>query len=138
MKKIRSRILILGATGMLGNAVLRYFAQLPEYDVFGTVRSHKSKELLPPEVRNLVIDGVDVENVDSLSKVFGDVEPNVVINCIGLVKQLDSVNDPLVSLPINSILPHRLARLCKVAHARLISHEHRLHFFRRQRQVHGK
>ena len=46
--------------------------------------------------------------------------PDVVINCIGLVKQIAAVNDPILALSINSILPHRLARLCDLASARLI------------------
>jgi dTDP-4-dehydrorhamnose reductase len=44
----------------------------------------------------------------------------VVINCIGLVKQLAEADDPLLALPINAMLPHRLARLCDVASARLV------------------
>jgi dTDP-4-dehydrorhamnose reductase len=44
----------------------------------------------------------------------------VVINCIGLVKQLAEANDPIVALPINAMLPHRLVRLCALANARLI------------------
>jgi dTDP-4-dehydrorhamnose reductase len=48
------------------------------------------------------------------------VRPAVVINCIGLVKQLSQADDPLEALPINALLPHRLARLCDVAEARLV------------------
>ena len=46
--------------------------------------------------------------------------PDVVVNCIGLVKQLAQAEDPLVAIPINALLPHRLARLCDLAGARLI------------------
>ena len=41
MKKIK-RITVLGATGMLGNAVLSFFAQNPDYEVHGTVRNSSS------------------------------------------------------------------------------------------------
>jgi dTDP-4-dehydrorhamnose reductase len=44
----------------------------------------------------------------------------VVINCVGLVKQLAEADDPLAAIPINSLLPHRLARLCGAAGARLV------------------
>jgi dTDP-4-dehydrorhamnose reductase len=63
---------------------------------------------------------VDVENSDSLAALFARVRPNLVINCIGLVKQLAEADDPLAAIPINSLLPHRLARLCDVAGARLV------------------
>jgi dTDP-4-dehydrorhamnose reductase len=43
-----------------------------------------------------------------------------VINCVGLVKQLADANDPLQAVPINTLLPHRLAALCKATGARLV------------------
>jgi dTDP-4-dehydrorhamnose reductase len=61
-----------------------------------------------------------MENVDSLTHLFAVVHPDVVINCIGLVKQLAEADDPLIAIPINSLLPHRLARLCELAGARLV------------------
>jgi dTDP-4-dehydrorhamnose reductase len=71
-------------------------------------------------VRELVICGVDVENADGLMRLFAIARPDVVINCIGLVKQRVEADTPLEAIPINSLFPHRLARLCDVAGARLI------------------
>jgi len=67
-----------------------------------------------------MVDGIDVQDMDSLLRLFDRVRPDVVINCVGLVKQLAGSEDPLAALPINSLLPHRLLRLCLVARARLI------------------
>jgi dTDP-4-dehydrorhamnose reductase len=61
-----------------------------------------------------------VENADALTRLFSYIRPDVVVNCIGLVKQLAEANDPLIALPINSLLPHRLARLCEFVRARLV------------------
>lgn len=113
-------VLVLGASGMLGNSVVRFFAESDGFDVFGTVRSDRARRLLPSSVQERLIAGVDVENVDSLIDLFGQVRPDVVINCIGLVKQLSEADDPLLAIPINSLLPHRLARLCSVSGSRLI------------------
>ena len=115
-----TRVLVLGATGMLGNAVLRLFAQTAGYQVFGSVRSSAARRLLPNDLQSSVITGVDVENIDSLTRLFASVQPNVVINCVGLVKQLAEADDPLAAISINAMLPHRLARLCEVAGARLV------------------
>ena len=115
----RQKILVLAASGMLGNAVYRTFATSPGYDVVGSVRS-ASKIVLPDGARGELLAGVDVEQVDSLVAAFEKVRPDVVINCIGLVKQLAAANDPLVTLPINAMLPHRLARLAALVDARLI------------------
>lgn len=113
------RVLVLGASGMLGNAVLRVLGQGDD-EVWGTIRSASSAARFAEGIRSRLVDGVDVENIDALMRVFGDVRPHVVVNCVGLVKQLADAADPLAALPINALLPHRLARLCAVVGARLI------------------
>lgn len=113
-------ILVLGASGMLGNAVLRFFAEADGYMVKGTVRSTSAIQLFPKKFRNLLVPGFDAENPESLADLIDFVRPDVVINCIGLVKQASNSNDPLVALPINALLPHRLARICANLNVRLI------------------
>lgn len=117
---LAKKILILGASGMLGSAVLRLFASDKSFDVFGTIRTQHSMNFFPLEVRPRIIQGTDVENPDGLLRLFDMVRPEVVVNCIGLVKQLSEADDPLAAIPVNSILPHRLARICAVSGARLI------------------
>lgn len=116
----RQTVLVLGANGMLGNAVYRTFASSAGFDVVGTVRTAVSKIALPEGASGKLVAGVDVEQADSLVATFEKVRPDIVINCIGLVKQLAAAEDPLVTLPINSMLPHRLARLAALINARLI------------------
>lgn len=114
------KILVLGAGGMLGNAVFRYFATRTGYDTVGIVRSTRSARLLPIDVQDRLAPGGDVEDVDALVRMFDRHRPTMVINCVGLVKQLDDAKNPLAAIPINSVLPHRLARLCSLAGARLV------------------
>lgn len=117
---VQQTVLVLGATGMLGNAVFRHLSAANALRVYGSARSDRLVHLLPEALRERVIRGVDVENVDSLLGVFGRVKPDIVINCIGLIKQLAEAEDPLVAVPVNTILPHRLARICAATSARLI------------------
>lgn len=105
---------------MLGNTVLRYFSDDSRYQVFGSARSASVRNAFPPALAERIVVGTDVDNADSLALLFAKVQPDVVINCIGLVKQLAESNDPLQAIPINSLLPHRLARLCAIAGARLV------------------
>ncbi|MDI6746168.1 MAG: SDR family oxidoreductase [Rhodocyclaceae bacterium] len=114
------KILILGASGMLGNAMLRVMAATGEHDVWGTARSGTVKRHFPGQLGERILAGVDVENPDVLARVFAEVRPELVVNCIGLVKQLAEADDPLMALPINAMLPHRLARLCDLIGARLV------------------
>lgn len=120
MNTKKSKILVLGASGMLGNAVLRYFSEVNNFESVGTIRSRTSLEQFPESMRSNLIPGIDVENLDGLISLFELVQPDVVINCIGLVKQIAEAEDPLLAIPINSLLPHRLAHLSNLAGARLI------------------
>ena len=117
---VPTKVLVLGAAGMLGNAVLRLFADSPGFDVIGSARTLDSVQLLRADLRAKVHVGIDVDNADALARLIDQVRPNAVINCVGLVKQLAEVDDPLAALPINSILPHRLARFCSLSGARLV------------------
>lgn len=115
------KILILGVTGMLGNAVFRYFlSKNSALSVYGTARSPQAADFFSDEQAKKLVYHVDVENDDSLLKTFSTIRPEIVINCIGLVKQLAEANDPLLAVPINTLLPHRLALMCQATDARLI------------------
>lgn len=114
------KILIFGASGMLGNAVARFLNQSEEHKVFATVRSSDAKKFFPSSFADRLIAGVDVTNNDSLLSVMASVNPDVVVNCIGLVKQIIDESDPLATMQINAMLPHRLEMMCKLAGARLI------------------
>jgi dTDP-4-dehydrorhamnose reductase len=114
------RVLVLGASGMLGNAVFRFFSCSRGHAATGTVRSSNALKLLPEELRGQIVSGVEIYDLDGLTKLFERVKPAVVINCVGLVKQLPGADDPLTAIPMNALLPHRLLAMCKVAGARLI------------------
>lgn len=114
------KILVLGVSGMLGNTVFRYLSKNRSDEVIGSARSSSVLRAFVPELASKIILGTDVENSDALAYLFARVKPNAVINCIGLIKQLAEANEPLHAIPINSLLPHRLARLCEIAGARLV------------------
>jgi dTDP-4-dehydrorhamnose reductase len=114
------RTLVLGATGMLGNAVLRVFAADPKFEVFGSSRGRALLDRLPQGLGERVLSGYDVESPDALNRLFAAARPQLVINCVGLVKQLSAANEVLDAVPLNTILPHRLAVLAQACGARLI------------------
>lgn len=114
------KILVLGASGMLGNAMIRVLSEKDDWQVYGTVRSESSKRFFKADIAERLIIGVDVEQHDSLMQAFIRTRPDVVINCVGLIKQLADAEDPLQAIPINAMLPHRLAKLCELSGSRLV------------------
>ena len=114
------RVLVLGASGMVGNMMIRALSSKQDWEVFGTVRSSAVKRFFPPKIAESLETGIDVENQDNLVKVFSQIRPDVVINCVGLIKKETIAEDPSSAISINALLPHRLASLCAVGRARLI------------------
>jgi len=114
------KILVLGASGMLGNAMIRVLSEKADWQVYGTVRSESSKRFFNADIAEHLLSGVDAEQNDSLMQAFIRIRPDVVINCVGLIKQLADADDSLQTIPINALFPHRLARLCELSGARLV------------------
>ena len=113
------RILILGGGGMLGHRLLMTLGT--EFEVWATLRgsvpASAPSGLFDPD---RTISGIDVLNADAVTDVMARVRPDAVINCVGIIKQLAAAKDPFLSVSINSLLPHRLHRLCRATGARLI------------------
>lgn len=106
---------------MLGSTLFRL---LPLYghEVFGTLRQSKQTDFISKNFdksENLIYN-IDVLSPDHLNQVISYIQPSVIVNCIGIIKQLSISNDPLYVLPINSLLPHRLAEMASRINARLI------------------
>lgn len=117
---MNKKILVLGASGMLGSAIMRLLSGDESVELIGTVRDSRAMAALPLSLHRYIQKNVDVEDFDSVIRVFDMAMPDIVINCVGIIKQLSSSYDPLVSIPINSLLPHRLAKLCISKNIRLI------------------
>jgi len=113
-------VLIFGASGMLGNAIFRVLGEDAGYRVVATARGEHARRLIPPSLADHLLTGIDVNDPDALLRAFARARPDVVINCVGLVKQVADADDPLQAIPLNALLPHRLARGCEACGARLV------------------
>lgn len=114
------KVLVIGASGMIGSTVLRVLSENKKWQVFGSVRNANIKQFFSPAIGQNLFPGVDVEHPDALAKILDQVRPHVVVNCAGLTKHKPEAEDPLIAVPINTLMPHRLASLCKLVGARLI------------------
>jgi len=120
MHNSKTRVLVLGASGMLGSTLFRAFSRDPQLESFGSIRDANTKRHFVPELHHALIPNVNLDGESGLLTAFGVAKPDVVINCIGIIKQLPNANDHLESLAINATLPHRLAKYCDVTAAKLI------------------
>ena len=109
-----TKCLIVGAHGMLGHKIYQVFSK--EFDTYGTIHGGLSEiykyESLFYKKQNL-IDHVDAKIILSVEKAINQVKPDVVINCIGIVKSLtEKTENKLDSIWVNSLFPHQLYNLC--------------------------
>ena len=114
------KVLVFGASGMIGSAMFRVISAKIGWQVWGTLRSDEAQRFFSGDQQDKLVTGVDVEKHDALVRTFARVNPDVVLNCIGLTKHHKEAEDPQMALPLNALLPHRMADLCAVAGARLI------------------
>ena len=114
------KVLVLGASGMLGSAMIRELSRDSQLQVWGSLRSDADKAEFSSQIAGHLVSGVDVLNEEHLTELFKRVAPQVVINCIGLVKQVKESEDEQKAMAINALLPHQLAKLCEQYGARLI------------------
>ena len=112
------RVLILGATGMLGSATLRVLMERNDWSVYGSIRSEISKQLFPNNLRQKLITVGDLTQLDQLKDVLKKVQPQVVVNCISPREVGRQESFELFS--VLSLLPRRLEYLCGQLNARLI------------------
>ena len=116
-----SRIVVLGVGGMLGHKVLQRLSV--GHEVIGTLRRSKSAD---PYRRisflqtDRVFDGIDAADFDGVAGLLERIRPDVVVNCVGVIKQRAAATSPVPSITINSLLPHVLADRCEALGARLI------------------
>jgi len=113
------RVLILGASGMLGHKLWQVFRD--RFETWGTVRS-SYQEYARYDLfdAHRLLGGIDASDFYTVVRAFEIAKPDVVVNTIGIIKQLPAAKDPIASIAINSLFPHRLARLCQATSARLI------------------
>lgn len=113
-------ILVLGADGMIGSSIFKILSESTDWIVRGSIRNIESMTLFSSKLRNALVQSDDLAGSDAINKLVYALRPEIIVNCVGLTKHRVGSGDPLLALPINSLLPHRISQLCKMINARLI------------------
>ena len=111
-----NRILITGANGLLGQALVHRMSRFPEYDVLAT--SHDDEPRF--EGGSCGYAPLDVTRPDDVETLFQNFTPNVVINCAALSAIGDCEDDRDAAWDVNATAVDTLATACRRIGARLI------------------
>jgi dTDP-4-dehydrorhamnose reductase len=116
------KIVILGGAGMLGHKLFQILRErFP-----GTICTTREEVRQPPFDRVTILQGgdilrgVDVMDFGRLGHVLADLQPDYILNCVGIIKQRDEAKMAIPSITINSLLPHKLAAMAKEWGGRVI------------------
>jgi dTDP-4-dehydrorhamnose reductase len=116
------RILILGGTGMLGHKLTQVMAR--EWETYVSVRGAATEWWSHPAfsgiARDHVLPGVDAYRFESVCRALEISRPDVVMNCIGIVKQKTEGVETSAVIRINALFPHELADWCERNGVRLV------------------
>lgn len=103
------KVVVLGSTGMAGNVISQYLSERG-YEVYRSSRSEKPGKYSK---------AIDVMKFEALEAWLDEVNPGVVINCVGLLEKA-CANRPDLGVLMNSYLPHRLEVKYKDSSTRII------------------
>ncbi len=118
-----TRVLVLGASGMLGSMAADYLARDAGLELTAAVRSPeylaRGRRLIPG-IRWELYDAVEAAAPDGPSVLEGQAW---VVNAIGIVKPLirdDNAGEVERAIRVNALWPHELAKRARLAGARVI------------------
>jgi dTDP-4-dehydrorhamnose reductase len=114
------RVLVIGGSGMLGHKLVQSWKN--RFELWATLKARfEDYEKYQIFDKDRILERVDAENFETVERAVERVQPEVVFNAIGIIKQLPTSKNVIKTLTINSIFPHRLAEIAKKNNARLIN-----------------
>jgi dTDP-4-dehydrorhamnose reductase len=105
------RILVLGATGLLGTNVFRGF--ISKSETYGTYLQNK-----PSDHRNFY--HLDASSMPELTSLIEKVAPTCIINCLGLADVEVCESRPEANWKINTEVPTKIAQLARARKIKFI------------------
>jgi dTDP-4-dehydrorhamnose reductase len=111
-----NRVLITGANGLLGQALVHRMSRFPEYDVLATARDDEPRF----EGASCGYAPLDVTNPARVADLFQDFTPNVVVNCAALSDPSRCAEEREAAWAVNARAVRTLAGECRAIGARLV------------------
>ena len=115
------KILILGLSGMLGHKLFSYLQKQNTYELYATTTTNF--EIEHPNFKIVNKKNIffsKTQNIDFFKKKITDIKPDLVINCIAILKESFFYLNPLKFIEINTVLPLQISELSKIFGFRFI------------------
>ena len=101
------KVIVLGASGLIGHKLFQKLSL--RFETYGTLR-RKVEEYGNDFFKDYdnFVDQIDVHDFNNLIKNLNRINPDVILNCVGITKRKNEINLPLESIYVNSLFPHKL------------------------------
>lgn len=110
---------------MIGHRMWATLSQLG-HDVYGSLRSPAFDSLtkkliqLPGISEQKIIYNLDAFHMIDIERAIAQLKPDWILNCIGVVKQIENRYSKEEMIYLNALFPHQLASVAKQHHAKLL------------------
>lgn len=115
-----NKVLVLGVSGMLGFSIFKHLHEKSTLQVIGTVRQNPIRAIINRRFPFAKVCLLDASNVGQISQLISMTKPDIIINCIGVIKQSPEHLNYANVIYINSYLPQKLAEISTENNVRLI------------------
>lgn len=114
------KILVLGATGLIGHSLYRTLGGLG-HDVHATTR-RTAEEVAQHDLfaAGSAVCDFDATSLSELEGVMRALRPDAVLNALGITKRRPEIADMAQAIRVNAMFPHELDALCTRLGARMI------------------
>jgi len=104
---------------MLGHKAYQILSK--DFDTYATFK-HFNDRLHNTKIfdKNKIVDKIDVFHFSDLARAIENIKPDLLLNCIGIIKQLRDAQNSKFSIYINALFPHLLEELCTAKGCKLI------------------
>jgi len=111
-----NRVLLTGANGLLGQALVHRLSRFPEYDVLATARDDAPRF----SGGSCGYAPLDVTDAAAVRDLFQDFTPNVVVNCAAMSDAAACARNREACWDVNAAAVETLAHACRRVGARLV------------------
>ena len=114
------KILILGASGMIGIAIYNQLVKNDNFQVIGTTSNLQSKIFLENKKQLGSIKIFDFLKEKKIKEFLKSINPEIIINCAGIIKQNPSIDNKINTIFLNSILPNQISMVASKENIKFI------------------
>lgn len=116
---MKKKILIIGASGLIGNAIFNLLLKNPNFDVYGTIK-RRQKKIFFGKNSNKIFSNIKIEKEKDVIQIIKKIKPSIIINCAAVVKKYIDLYSVKKIIMINSKFPKHLEYLSSKYNFKLI------------------